>query len=364
MRCILSICVYDDDAKRVLSDNLQNSLSDLWAASELSTLFFEVTEVCNLHCAHCGSRCASEGFDGVPTDRLLSILSDVVERLGVKPFVNITGGEPLLRSDLFKLGAGIRERGCLWGMTTNGTFIGSGIASCLVDAGCVSVTVSLDGLESSHDALRGVDGSWKRALRGVKNLINAGMRRTDVLTVVHAGNFDELPELFDLLCGIDIDSWRVAFVDPMGRALDGGLQLLDYEQRWKLVDWVASLRRDSYPVSFSCPHFLCDREFDVRNWGFRCLSGIKVASIAANGDILGCLDCERVPETVFGNVYEDDFVDVWKHGFATYRDKREILPDGCKSCEHVDRCIGGSMHTFDFGKREQRVCMFLEHVVS
>lgn len=358
------IHIYDDDAKRTLADTSCRILSDLWSAVELRTLFFEVTSACNLRCAHCGSRCEPGNSPQVATDKLLSILDDVIARLGHHPFVAITGGEPLLRNDLDALGKGICECGCRWGMTSNGTLIDEKAASMLVDAGCVSVSISLDGLAESHDLLRHSRGSWKRALQGINNLINVGMTRTDVTTVVHKGNIDDLSALLDLLMNVDIDSWRLAFVDPMGRALDNDDMLLDYKQRWWLVDWASDLRQSGLPVSFSCPHFLCDREMDVRNWAFRCMSGIHIASIASNGDILGCLDCERVPETIFGNVYEDDFVDVWQHGFSTYRNRQQLLPNGCKSCEHLDLCMGGSMHTFDFGRHEQRVCMACEHVIS
>ena len=122
-----------------------------------------------------------------------------------------------------------------------------------------------------------------------------------------------------------------------------------------------SIRLDvSYgmPVLYGCTHYLgIDYEREVRDWYFLCNAGIYAAGIRTNGDIGACLDIEMRPELLEGNILTDDFTEVWKNGFKAYREDLYNRSEKCSSCKDREFCGGGSFHSWDFDKTEQRVCL-------
>ena len=110
---------------------------------------------------------------------------------GDKPMICLTGGEPLMHPDFYEIAGRVKSKGFFWGMTTNATLIDEEAASKLREAGMSTVSVSLDGMERSHDALRQQKGAFRKALRGLQALQKAGFR-PQVTTVLHQGNL--LPE--------------------------------------------------------------------------------------------------------------------------------------------------------------------------
>ena len=327
---------------------------------ELRHLFLELTEQCNEHCLHCGSSCGSAPSPQVPSDMLLDVLANVKERLGIeRTQLCITGGEPLLRKDFFELMKAAHELGYAWGMTTNGTLITPDVARRLAESGMSTVSVSVDGMPDTHDRFRSRAGSHAEALDGVRNLAAQGsFSHVQVTTVVHAWNFPELDELFGLMVELPIDSWRLAAIEPMGRALEHPELMLTLEQHRALLEFVHFKRVQGWPVKYGCCHYLGTAfEREVREAYFICSAGIYTASIMANGDIGTCLDVERRPETICGNVYRDDFVDVWLNRFGFLRQELADLDERCSGCEEREFCAGGSWHSFDFASNHQRVCM-------
>ena len=331
-----------------------------YRAPELRNLFLELTEQCNEHCLHCGSRCEASASPQVPTEKLLEVLSEVKEQLGIdRTMLCITGGEPLLRRDFFDLMNAAAELGYRWGMTTNGTLITPEIARRLADAGMRTVSVSIDGLPATHDKFRSRPGSYDEAMRGVRNLIDVGaFSHVQVTTVVHAWNIRELEGMFSAFDDVPIDSWRLAAIEPMGRALDHPELMLSREEHRQLLDFIRAKREEGWPLTYGCCHFLgIDYEREVRDAYFLCTAGIYTASIMANGNIGTCLDVDRRPETICGNVYQDDFVDVWLNRFGFLRRELAELDEGCKGCPDLDFCAGGSWHSFDFDAGHQRICI-------
>ena len=327
---------------------------------ELRHLFLELTEQCNEHCLHCGSSCGGAPSPQVPSEILLDVLADVKERLGIaRTQLCITGGEPLLRKDFFELMAAARELGYRWGMTTNGTLVTPDVARRLAECGMLTVSVSVDGLEATHDRFRRRKGSHAAALRGVRNLAAQGsFEHVQVTTIVHAWNFGELDAMFEEMVELPIDSWRLAAIEPMGRALEHPELMLSPEQHRHLLEFVRDRRAEGWPVTYGCCHYLgTDFEREVREAYFICSAGIYTASVMANGDIGTCLDVERRPETICGNVYRDDFVDVWVNRFGFLRRELAELDERCADCSDREFCAGGSWHSFDFGAGHQRVCM-------
>ena len=327
---------------------------------ELRNLFLELTGQCNERCLHCGSWCDGAASPQVPTEKLLEILADVKQRLGIeRTMLCITGGEPLLRKDFFELMKQASDMGYRWGMTTNGTLITPQVAQRLADCGMRTVSVSVDGLRDTHDTFRSRAGSYDETMRGIVNLLEAdAFDHVQVTTVVHQWNIAQLEDMFESFDDIPIDSWRLAAIEPMGRALEHPELMLSADDHKRLLDFIRDMRMQGWPLVYGCCHFLgLDYEYEVRDAYFLCTAGIYTASIMANGDIASCLDIERRPQTIQGNVYHDDFVDVWNNKFQFLRQELAGLDEGCSGCPDREFCAGGSWHSFDFEASHQRVCL-------
>jgi radical SAM protein with 4Fe4S-binding SPASM domain len=111
------------------------------------------------------------------------------------------------------------------------------------------------------------------------------------------------------------------------------------------------------PVTYGCSHFLgLDLERELRGWYFFCGAGIHVASIMCNGDIGACLDIERRPETIQGNIFRDSFTDVWKNRFKIFRRPMSDFNEKCRVCPEAKWCAGDSRHSWDYEKMEPMLC--------
>ncbi len=328
----------------------------LRAAPRLRWLFFEITDRCNLHCRHCGSRCTAAGRM-LTVDEVRSTLQSAAP---AKPMICLTGGEPMLHPQFFEIADCVNAMGFAWGMTTNATLIDGAAARRLRQSGMSTVSVSLDGLEHSHDALRQQKGAWCLALRGLEALQNAGFE-PQVTTVLHRENFEEREALYALLCEMGIKSWRPINVEPIGRACEAGNLLLQPAQMRQMLAFIREKRFDPacpMEVTFGCSHYLgAADERMVRDHYFLCGAGTLVASVRSNGDICACLDIENRAELVQGNIHTDDFMEVWQNRFQVFRRDRTADSAKCTACEERFLCGGDSAHTWDFEKQEPLLCL-------
>ena len=158
------------ELKRSQLETVARHRDILRKSPHLRWLFFEITDRCNLECRHCGSSCSAEG-QNLTSDDIEKVLGTIGPD---KPMICLTGGEPMMHPGFFDIAECIRDMGFTWGMTTNATLIEDETALKLRDAGMSTVSVSLDGMERSHDYLRQRKGAWRLALRGIKALQNAG----------------------------------------------------------------------------------------------------------------------------------------------------------------------------------------------
>ncbi|MBR5091831.1 MAG: SPASM domain-containing protein, partial [Ruminiclostridium sp.] len=113
-----------------------------------------------------------------------------------------------------------------------------------------------------------------------------------------------------------------------------------------------------YPLCYGCSHFLgTELEAELRDWYFICNAGIYTASIMANGDIAACLDIERRPELIQGNIRRNTFKEVWLREFRQYRDPSFRSCEMCDKCEDRAFCNGDSFHTWNFDEHRPELCM-------
>ncbi len=326
---------------------------------KLRHLFLELTLRCNANCFHCGSNCTYEGDESLTAADYRRILEEVKADFGTEGLMLcITGGEPLLRRDFFEIMGTAKDLGFVWGMTSNATLIDKETAHRLRETGMRTISVSIDGLPETHDELRGMRGGYERAMRGVQNLIDENaFDAVQITTVFNHKNIRELEALFEVMRGIDIDSWRVAALEPIGRALSRPDLMLTPGDVRTLMDFTREKRRAGYPVEYGCSHYLgLGYEAEVRDWYWLCNAGVYTASIMANGDIGACLDIERRPETVFGNVKTDRFSDVWKQGFGIFRGNLGERNETCRACPDLPFCRGDAAHSWNYDKNEPMVC--------
>ena len=326
----------------------------------LQFLFFELTDRCNLQCRHCGSNCAMANGTFLPYEDIRKVLKDVAQAYSPEAImVCLTGGEPMLHPDVYRMIYAARTLGFSVGMTTNGTLIDETAARKLAAAGLTTIAVSIDGVGAVHDGLRRKAGSFGQAMEGIHALRKFGLE-AQAITVVHKGNLGHLVELYACLKKEGCYSWRLTNVDPIGRARGNEDLILDAEELDRLLALIRWYRYDpenEMEVTYGCSHFLgFEYENEVRDFYFQCGAGILVGSIMANGDIGACLDIERRPELIQGNIRRDDFVDVWENRYQAFRRNRAEESAVCRDCEHREYCMGDSTHTWDFDRKEPRYC--------
>ncbi|WP_303790306.1 radical SAM protein [Ruminococcus flavefaciens] len=326
---------------------------------QLRNLFLELTVRCNERCLHCGSKCGDVTSDELTVEQYRTFLQQVKEDMTTKgKMLDITGGEPLLRKDFFDIMGAAHELGFEWGMTSNATLIDDNVARELKRTGMATISVSIDGLESTHDEFRRTPGGYSRAMSGIESLIRTGgFESVQVTTVVTHKSIRELDELFKIFNEMDIDSWRVVNMEPMGRAKDHPELILTPDDYKYLFEFIRNKRIAGEPVCYGCSHYLgMEYEREVRDWYYLCTAGLYTASITANGDILACLDIERRPEFVQGNILTDRFSEVWKNKFQIFR--RDLSDDNevCSKCEHKEFCHGDAYHSWDFDNNKPQLC--------
>lgn len=314
---------------------------------ELRQLFWECTLRCNLRCRHCGSDCRvqSETAD-MPFETFARALDSIAANTDPhRVFVIITGGEPLMRTDLEKCGLEIYRKGFPWGIVTNGFALTEERFERLRRSGMHAITISLDGLEDSHDWMRGREGSWSRATQAIRFVARSGILH-DVVTCVNARNIDQLPAIRDFLIDSGVRGWRIFTVFPQGRAKDDPDMKLSGAQIRQVMDFIRSVRKEGrIACSFACEGFLGRYEGEVRDSFFFCNAGVSVASVLSDGSISACASIRA--DYVQGNVNEDDFWEVWNGRFGKYRDRSWMRTGPCADCSHFRYCQGNGMHLRD-----------------
>lgn len=340
-----------------------NSWRRDWLRKEhkLNYLFWECTLNCNFFCKHCGSSAGRKCHENELTAKeIKKVFREVAEAWDAKKIMlAITGGEPLLRADLFEIMSYAHGLGFEWGMVTNGFLVDEKVVNKMKDSGMSSVVVSIDGIGKTHDDLRQMAGAYEKAIKAVKLIKKDDfVKILQVTTTVNKINFPEIEKMYDIMLDLGLDSWRVMNVDPIGRAeLNKELMLDSKELKW-LLDFIKEKRsKKGMQVTFGCEGFLgLEYEGDIRDWFFYCGTGINIASILHNGDIYVCPNVPRRKELIQGNVREDSFVKVWEEKFTIFRDEKRTCCEECEGCKWWEECLGGSFHLWDFEKNRPKVC--------
>ena len=343
-------------------DRLYEYRQKLYEKPILKDLFLEVTSRCNAKCEHCGSSCGDKIIsDEISAEDLKKILFEIAQHYDAHDILfNVTGGEPLIRKDLFEIMDYANKLGFRWGMTSNGMLITDDILEKMNQTNMETISISLDGLKETHESFRRVSGSFDKIITNIKKLQKVpSIKIVQVTTVANKKNLKELEDIYQLMKELNIISWRVINVDPIGRAKGNNDILLDKDEYKYLFNFIKEKREENIMnVEYGCSHYLdIPMEKEIRDTYFYCVTGLYVASILSNGDIFVCPNVERRPEFIQGNIKTDSFVDVWENKFKIFRTDDRTKCEKCSKCTKWKYCLGDSFHTFNFENRTPNFCI-------
>lgn len=324
---------------------------------QLNYIFWECTLRCNLNCIHCGSDCMKDSaVVDMPKEDFFKALDQITPIItSHKTMIVLTGGEPILRKDISEIGAELYNRGFPWGVVSNGMGMQKSMIEKLIQSGIRAMTISLDGLEESHNWLRGNKNSFKNAVNAISLLSNTEGLRYDVVTCAHQKNIDELPKLYDLLVKLGLKEWRIFTVFPIGRARQHKQLQLKPGEFKGLFDFIERVRKEGkITLNYGCEGFLGNYEGRVRDNFFFCRAGINVASVLVDGSISACPNLRD--NFIQGNIYKDNLKDVWLNRYSIYRDRSWTKTGICEDCEFFNYCEGNGMHLRDEKTGELLFC--------
>jgi radical SAM enzyme (rSAM/lipoprotein system) len=322
---------------------------------ELNYLFWECTTRCNLNCLHCGSDCSKDSaFRDMPVEDFLSALDKIKEPPG-NFIVVMTGGEPLLRDDIELCGREIRKKSMRWSLVSNGLLYNKERHISLLNAGMGALTLSLDGLETSHNWLRNSKSCFSKVVNAIELAASSTRLNFDVVTCVNKRNINELSQIHDFLKQRGVKAWRLFTITPIGRAANKPDLLLADSQFVELMDFITESRKtQTMDVKFSCEGFVGRYELKVRDGYFFCRAGTNIGSVLIDGSISACPNIDR--SFIQGNIYRDNLWEVWQSEFKPFRDREWAKTGQCNGCSYFNDCQGNGLHHWHGDKKNVLVC--------
>jgi radical SAM protein with 4Fe4S-binding SPASM domain len=324
---------------------------------------WNLTRTCNLKCVHCYTSSEAKRYpDELPTKTCKTVLDDLADFK--VPAVLFSGGEPLVRPDLFELAAHARSKSLHVVLSTNGTLIDQAKAKRLKELEFAYVGISLDSaIPAVHDQFRGVEGAFERTMRGFRHCVEAGQKVGLRLTLTRH-TCENLDMIFDFLEREQINRACFYHLCPAGRGKD--LNALTPEESRKAVDTIFTRSRDfarrGLPIEILNVDNHADgpylylrmlREHDPRaqqvldmltwNGGARNSSGVGIANI----DFYGNVHADQFSMfRSFGNVKNRKFSEIWQDTsdpiMAGLKDRLDLLKGRCATCRFKSIC-GGSL---------------------
>lgn len=330
----------------------------------LQYLFWESTLQCNLSCLHCGSDCVCDNStkdNELSPERIIAELESIAEAYDPRTItLAIIGGEPLMRKDdILTVGRMAAEMGYNWGIVTNALLLDPQTVQDLQRAGLNTISISLDGLEQEHDALRRHPGAFRKTVEAIRCLLaNPFYRKFDIICCVSTININSIPEFIEFLITLGVPAVRFTPVFFQGRAAGSPDLELSPDDHVRLFEIISRYREQENRISvtFSEEGYWGPAwEGRIRECLHYCASGILAGSILHNGDVIGCPSMSR--ELVEGNISERSFMEIWETCFHDIRHNREALfGPSCTGCEHWVLCEGGGLHLLKQKHRPRSAC--------
>ncbi|MFO8083224.1 MAG: heme b synthase [Desulfobacterales bacterium] len=318
----------------------------------LRLVAWEITRNCNLECIHCRAAATKGPYSGeLDTEAGFKLLDQMAE-LG-EPIVILTGGEPLLRKDIFEITRYGTQKNLRMVMAPNGTLITEKIAEKMAESGIKRISISLDGAsKQSHDRFRGVKGAFDGALRGIQYAKGAGIE-FQINTTITKTNLDQIPAIQQLAVDLGAVAHHIFLLVPTGRGkyiLDQEITAKEYEET---LNWFYD-QREKTPLQLKAtcaPHYYrilrqrAGKEgktvtFDTHGLDAvtrGCLGGTGFCFISHRGIVQPCgfLDVNC------GDVTRQSFAEIWQNS-KVFKDLRNFngLKGKCGACEYKRVCGG------------------------
>ncbi|MDI6890227.1 MAG: radical SAM protein [Thermodesulfovibrionales bacterium] len=316
---------------------------------------WEITRRCNLKCIHCRSSSEIEVKDhpDFSTKEAFRIIEDIIGY--ARPVVVLSGGEPLLREDVFDIAKYGTDKGLRMCLATNGTLVRDDVCNKMKTSGIKIVSLSIDGsTEEVHDNFRNQKGAFDGSIRaaslfkkhGIEFIINSSITKR---------NQEEIPRVYKLAKEIGATAWYMFMIVPTGRGEEIMNELISKEDYEEILEWHYQMEKGEKDILVrpTCaPHyyrivFQRSRQegvkFERRTLKFStggakgCIAGQLICLIDVDGNVL---PCSYFPKPA-GNIKEQSFKDIWENSklfkelrnFKNYRGK-------CGSCEYITVCGG------------------------
>lgn len=310
---------------------------------EPKVIAWELTRRCPLSCRHCRAA-AGDDYEGeFSTDECHRVLENIAGF--ASPILILTGGEPMLRSDVYEIAGRATELGIRVVMAPCGMLMSEENVRKIVDSGVRMVSLSLDGADpESHDAFRGLDGAFAAALKGIEVAKQAGLQ-FQINTTVTRDNAGELPRMLDLAEELGAAAFNPFMLVPTGRGEALADSELTPERYEEVLRWLADEReKRDIPIRVTCgPHFQRILRQGHYSVGGRpqggCLGGKSFAFISYRGKVQICGFMEVECGDLRANDY--DFQRVWEES-PVLRRIRDVDSYGgrCGYCEYRRVCGG------------------------
>jgi len=300
---------------------------------------WNVTLKCNLKCAHCYINAAeTELADELSTDAAKMLIHQITEVS--RPLLILSGGEPLMRDDVYEIIRYGADRGLRTGMGSNGMLIDDETTKKLEDAGMGTVAISLDSsIPEHHDDFRGVKGCWQHAVDAIKSLKKSKIE-VQVNSTVTLQNYDEVDDIMALAEDLGVENFHLFFLVPTGRGTDiEDITPQMYEDM--ISSTLGKITKYKLNVKPSCaPQFMRvskEQGVDMSRWVRGCMAGLYYCRIYPSGEVT---PCPYLPLNL-GNIRERPFKDIWFNSevFKALRDFDQ-LKGKCGICEHREVCGG------------------------
>lgn len=312
---------------------------------------WEITLACNLACGHCGSRAGPVRAGELSTEDCLRLV-DQLAQMGTEE-CTLIGGEAYLRPDWVEIIARLVHHGVRVGVQTGGLALTDRRLDAAVSAGLHTLGVSVDGLEATHDQLRGRVGSYQAALSAIRRAAARGVA-TGCNTTITALNLHELEAMLDPLAEAGLRFWRFALAVPMGRAADNPELLVQPDTLSTLMPRLSALHHAARlrgvqvqlgnDLGYFGPHEeqLRGDDREIIQWT-GCGAGRTGMGIEADGTIKACpsLATDTFSAGRFPSINMED---AWTHHPALSFTRRRTAADlsgFCRSCYYADVCHAG-----------------------
>lgn len=301
---------------------------------------------CNFSCAYCEASAGTPAENELTTQEALAMVDDL-SSMGVKRLA-VSGGEPLVRSDIIDIMSHAHASGINLGLVSNGYFVEE-LWEDLRHFNYFLYYTSIDGLPEQHDRTR-KPGSFSRVMKSLELFSSKGTGTRIINSVVHEGNMDQLELLFSLLKDSGATSWRLVPIMEVGRAQDTQSLGLNGRQLRELAGFIKEHTSSRFGVDFgeACSYLGCF----IPDWAgnpFFCGAGLTRCAIMPDGEVLGC---QTFYDNFFseGNIRNRSFSRIWKEEFARFRREKRFSEE-CIKCGHLNACQGGCSSTMALSKR-------------